>query len=60
MVEEIKSSYGEGDVEVRTAQAADRWRRLGIRSRGEGRKAVDEALKKSTFDLVVLVGEMST
>jgi DNA-binding NtrC family response regulator len=50
----LRILYGEGDEEVLAQQAA------AIEKAGHtvqpvvGRKAVDEALKKSTFDLVVL------
>lgn len=51
--------YGEGDVEILAAHAA------AIEAAGHsvqqavGRKAVDEALKKSKFDLLVLGGTLT-
>ena len=46
--------YGEGDGEVLAAQAAAMEKAGHSVQQAVGRKAVDEALKKSKFDLVVL------
>ncbi len=46
--------YGEGDGEILAAQAAAMEKAGHTVQQAVGRKAVDEALKKSTFDLVVL------
>jgi DNA-binding NtrC family response regulator len=45
---------GEGDGDVLATQAATFEKAGHSVQKAEGRKAVDEALKKSTFDLVVL------
>lgn len=50
----LRILYGEGDGEVLTAQAAAMEKAGHIVQTAEGRKAVDEALKKTSFDLVVL------
>jgi DNA-binding NtrC family response regulator len=50
----LKILYGEGDGEVLAAQAAAMEKAGHTVQTAEGRKAVDEALKKSKFDLVVL------
>lgn len=50
----LKILYGEGDGEVLKAQAAAMEKAGYAVQTAEGRKAVDEALKKSKFDLVVL------
>jgi len=50
----LRILYGEGDGDVLTAQAAAMEKAGHIVQAAEGRKAVDEALKKSSFDLVVL------
>jgi DNA-binding NtrC family response regulator len=50
----LRILYGEGDGEVLAAQAAAMEKAGHIVQPAEGRKAVDEALKKSSFDLVVL------
>ena len=46
--------YGEGDGEILAAQAAAIEKAGYIVAQAVGRKAVDEALKKTSFDLVVL------
>ena len=50
----LKILYGEGDGEVVVAQAAAMEKAGHTVQQAVGRKAVDEALKKSKFDLVVL------
>lgn len=50
----LRILYGEGDGEVLAAQAAAMEKAGHSVQPVEGRKAVDEALKKSKFDLVVL------
>jgi len=50
----LRILYGEGDGDVLTAQAAAMEKAGHIVQPAEGRKAVDEALKKNSFDLVVL------
>ena len=55
----LKILYGEGDGEVLAKQAAAFEKAGHTVQQAEGRKAVDEALKKSAFDLVVLGSSMS-
>jgi DNA-binding NtrC family response regulator len=50
----LKILYGEGDGEVLQAQAAAMEKAGHAVQVAQGRKAVDEALKKAKFDLVVL------
>ncbi len=50
----LRILYGEGDGDVLTTQAAAMEKAGHTVQQAEGRKAVDEALKKSSFDLVVL------
>jgi DNA-binding NtrC family response regulator len=50
----LRILYGEGDGEVLAAQAAAIEKAGHIVAQAAGRKAVDEALKKTSFDLVVL------
>jgi DNA-binding NtrC family response regulator len=50
----LRILYGEGDGEVLAAQAAAMEKAGHSVQPAEGRRAVDEALKKSKFDLVVL------
>jgi hypothetical protein len=50
----LRILYGEGDGEVLAAQAAAMEKVGHIVAQAIGRKAVDEALKKTSFDLVVL------
>lgn len=50
----LRVLYGEGDEEVLAKQAAALEKAGHSVQKALGRKAVDEALKKSTFDLVVL------
>ena len=55
----LRILYGEGDGEV-LAQQAPAFEKAGHNvQRAEGRKGVDEALKKGSFDLVVLGSSMS-
>lgn len=55
----LRILYGEGDGEVLAAQAAAFQKAGHTVHQAAGRKAVDEALKKSTFDLVVLGATLS-
>lgn len=55
----LRILYGEGDEDVLKAQAAAMEKDGHTVQQAVGRKAVDEALKKSTFDLVVLGATMS-
>jgi len=50
----LRILYGEGDGEILAAQAAAIEKAGYIVAQAVGRKAVDEALKKTSFDLVVL------
>jgi len=50
----LRILYGEGDEQVLAAQAAAMEKAGHIVAKAAGRKAVDEALKKTQFDLVVL------
>jgi DNA-binding NtrC family response regulator len=50
----LRILYGEGDEDVLKTQAAAIEKAGHIVQQAVGRKAVDEALKKSTFDLLVL------
>ncbi|HYM79194.1 MAG TPA: hypothetical protein VE377_24680 [Candidatus Dormibacteraeota bacterium] len=50
----LRILYGEGDGDVLATQAATFEKAGHSVQKAVGRKAVDEALKKSTFDLVVL------
>ena len=50
----LRILYGEGDEEILASQAAAMEKAGHTVQQAVGRKAVDEALKKSTFDLVVL------
>ncbi len=50
----LRILYGEGDGEVLAKQTAVLEKAGHIVQSVEGRKAVDEALKKNSFDLVVL------
>lgn len=50
----LRILYGEGDEDVLKTQAAAIEKAGHIVQPAVGRKAVDEALKKSTFDLLVL------
>lgn len=50
----LRILYGEGDGDVLAQQAAAMEKAGHTVQQATGRKAVDEALKKSTFDLVVL------
>jgi DNA-binding NtrC family response regulator len=55
----LRILYGEGDSDV-LAQQAPAFQKAGHTVQpAEGRKAVDEALKKATFDLVVLGSSMT-
>src|SRR3954462_14850022 len=55
----LRILYGEGDEEVLAKQAADIQKAGHTVQPALGRKAVDEALKKSAFDLVVLGASLS-
>jgi DNA-binding NtrC family response regulator len=55
----LRILYGEGDGEILAAQAAAMEKAGHIVATAEGRKAVDEALKKNQFDLVVLGASLS-
>ena len=50
----LKILYGEGDAEVLTPQAASMEKAGHAVQQALGRKSVQEALDKGTFDLVVL------
>jgi DNA-binding NtrC family response regulator len=50
----LRILYGEGEDDVLKAQAAAMEKAGHTVQQAVGRKAVDEALKKSTFDLLVL------
>ena len=50
----LRILYGEGDEDVLKTQAAAIEKAGHIVQQAVGRKAVDEALKKSSFDLLVL------
>jgi DNA-binding NtrC family response regulator len=55
----LKILYGEGDGEVLAAQAGAFEKAGHTVQQATGRKAVDEALKKAKFDLVVLGSTLS-
>jgi DNA-binding NtrC family response regulator len=55
----LRILYGEGEEEVLNQQAAAMEQAGHTVLKAIGRKAVDEALKKSTFDLVVLGATMT-
>ena len=55
----LRILYGEGDGDVLAKQAAAFEKAGHVVQKVEGRKAVDEALKKSTFDLVILGSTLS-
>jgi len=55
----LRILYGEGDEDVVKAQAAIMEKAGHMVQQAVGRKAVDEALKKSSFDLVVLGATLS-
>jgi len=50
----LRILYGEGDGQILAAQAATLEKAGHIVAQAVGREAVDEALKKTSFDLVVL------
>jgi len=50
----LKILYGEGDAEVLASQAATMQKAGHHVTTAEGRKAVEETLKRDTFDLVIL------
>ena len=55
----LRILYGEGDSDV-LAKQVPAFQKAGHTVQAvEGRKAVDEALKKATFDLVVLGSSMT-
>ena len=55
----LRILYGEGDGDVLAKQAAAFEKAGHLVQKAEGRKSVDEALKKSTFDLVILGSTLS-
>jgi hypothetical protein len=55
----LRILYGEGDGEVLAAQATAFEKAGHTVQQAMGRKAVDEALKKATFDLVILGSSLS-
>jgi DNA-binding NtrC family response regulator len=55
----LRILYGEGDGEVMAAQAAAFEKAGHTVEQAVGRKAVDQALKKTAFDLVVLGSSLS-
>ena len=55
----LKILYGEGDEEVVKTQAAAIEKAGHSVQQSVGRKAVEEALKKNSFDLVVLGGTLT-
>jgi DNA-binding NtrC family response regulator len=55
----LRILYGEGDGEVLAAQATALEKAGHAVQQAMGRKAVDEALKKATFDLVILGSSLS-
>jgi len=55
----LRILYGEGDGDVLAKQAAAFEKAGHVVRKSEGRKAVDEALKKSAFDLVILGSTLS-
>jgi DNA-binding NtrC family response regulator len=55
----LRVLYGEGDEEILANQSAALEKAGHSVQKALGRKAVDEALKKSTFDLVILGATMT-
>jgi DNA-binding NtrC family response regulator len=55
----LRILYGEGDGEILAAQVAAFEKAGHTVEQAIGRKAVDEALKKTTYDLVVLGSSLS-
>jgi DNA-binding NtrC family response regulator len=55
----LRILYGEGDGDVLGKQAAALEKAGHVVQKAEGRKSVDEALRKSTFDLVILGSTLS-
>ena len=55
----LRILYGEGDSDVLAKQVLAFQKAGHTVQQAEGRKAVDEALKKATFDLVVLGSSMT-
>jgi DNA-binding NtrC family response regulator len=55
----LRVLYGEADEEILKQQAAEMEKAGHIVQQAIGRKAAEEALKKSTFDLVVLGSTLS-
>lgn len=55
----LRILYGEGDGDVLAKQAGAFEQAGHVVQKAEGRKNVDEALKKSTFDLVILGSTLS-
>ena len=55
----LRILYGEGDTDVLAKQVTAFQKAGHTVQQAQGRKAVDEALKKGTFDLVVLGSSMT-
>ncbi len=55
----LRILYGEGDGDTLKAQAAAMEKAGHIVQQAEGRKAVEEAMRKTAFDLVVLGATLS-
>jgi len=55
----LRILYGEGDGEILKAQAADMEKAGHTVQQAVGRKGVEEAIRKSAFDLVVLGGTLT-
>ena len=55
----LRILYGEGDGEVLAKQAAAFEKAGHVVQKAEGRKSVEEAMRKATFDLVILGSELS-
>ena len=55
----LRILYGEGDSDTLKAQAAAMEKAGHIVQQAEGRKAVEEAVRKTAFDLVVLGATLS-
>lgn len=55
----LRILYGEGDGDVLAKQAAAFEKAGHVVQKAQGRKNVDEAMKKSTFDLVILGSTLS-
>ena len=55
----LRILYGEGDGDVLAKQAVAFEKAGHVVQKAEGRKGVDESLRKSTFDLVILGSTLS-